>query len=88
MVVFQDIEDVEEWLEPLDYLAFWEAVAPYQLVLQDRDHCDGLIAGGIVDAKLVLDVLKILAAVELQTAFNLTCRVHEPVAAQYLRRVH
>ena len=88
MVVFQDIEEVEEWLEPLDYLAFWEAVAPYQLVLQDRDHCDGLIAGGIVDANLVLDVLKILAAVELQTAFNLTCRVHEPVAAQYLRRVH
>lgn len=88
MVVFQDIEDVEEWLKPLDYLAFWKAVAPYRLVLQNRDHCDRLIAGGIVDAKLVLDVLKGLAAMELQEAFNLTCRVHEPVAAQYLRRVH
>lgn len=88
MVVFQDIEDVEEWLAPLDYLAFWDAVAPYHLVLQDRDHCDGLIAGGIVDAALILDVLKGLAAMELQEAFALPCRVHEPVTLQYLRRVH
>jgi hypothetical protein len=88
MVVFQDIQDVEEWLKPLDYLAFWKAVAPYHLVLQDRDHCDGQIACGIVGAELVLEVLKILAVVELQVAFNLPCRVHEPVAAKYLQRVH
>ncbi len=88
MVVFQDFEDVKEWLEPLDYLAFWEAVAPYQLVLQDRDHCDELIVGAIVDAKLVLEVLKGLAAMELQEAFCLPFRVPEPVAAQYLRSLH
>lgn len=49
MVVFEDIQDVRDWLDPLDYIAFWEAVEPYRLVLQDRDHCDDLIASGAVE---------------------------------------
>ena len=48
MVVFQDIQDVEEWLAPLDWIAFWEAIAPYRLGMDDREHCDGLIAGGML----------------------------------------
>ena len=88
MVVFEDIQDVEEWLEPLDYVAFWDAVAPYFLTLQDRTHCDGLIAGGEVSTDLILSVLKGLAVMELRTAFNLHDRIHEPPVAKYLTSVH
>lgn len=88
MVVFQDIQDVEEWLAPLDYIAFWEAVAPYSLGLQDRDHCDGLIAGGKVTPALLLEVLKIMATSELRIAFNLKDRIIDPPAAYSLRSVH
>ena len=88
MVVFQDIQDLEEWLEPLDYIAFWDAVASYNLTLQDRDHCDGLIAGGDVTADTILKVLKGLAVMELRTAFDLQDRIPEPIVAQYLTSIH
>lgn len=88
MIAFQDIQDVEEWLKPLDYIAFWEAVAPYNLGLQDRDHCDGLIAGGKVKTELVLEVLKIMAVMELRVAFNLKDRIAEPPVAKYLMSIH
>jgi hypothetical protein len=88
MVVFQDIQDVEEWLEPLGYIAFWEAVAPYNLSLLDRDHYDGLIASGKVDSEQWLSALKIMAMMELRLMFNLKDRIAEPVTAQYLRSIH
>jgi hypothetical protein len=88
MVAFRYIQDVEEWLQPLDYIAFWEAVAPYGFVLLDRDHYDGLIAGGEVNGALVLHGLKILATMEFRTAFDLKHRITEPPVAQYLKSVH
>jgi hypothetical protein len=88
MVAFQDIQDVEEWLEPLDYTAFWEAIAPYNLGLDDREHCDGLIAGGIVTADWLLTALKFMAVMELRIAFGLKDRQHEPPVAKYLMSVH
>ena len=78
MVVFQDIQDVIEWLEPLDYVSFWEAVAPYNLILQDRDHCDGLIARGEVKPGLILEGLKYMAEAELTDAFGLSDRFYHP----------
>ena len=36
MVIFEDIQDVEEWLEPLDYVAFWDAVEPYFMRSEER----------------------------------------------------
>ena len=81
MVIFEDIQDVKEWLAPLDYLGFWQAVAPYNLALQDRDHCDDLIASGDVEPSLVLDVLKGLAEMELAEAFDLKWRVYHPYAS-------
>jgi hypothetical protein len=88
MVVFQDIQDVEEWLAPLDYIAFWEAVAPYDLGLQDRDHCDGLIAGGKMNADRLLSVLKTMAMMELRIAFGLKDRIPEPPEARWLASIH
>ena len=82
MVLFDDIQDVREWLDPLDTIAFWEAVEPYPLTLQDRDHCDALIASGTVDARLILDVLKGLARAELARSFNLKDRIcHRDIPA-------
>jgi len=78
MVIFKDIQYVEEWLAPMDYIAFWEAVEPYNLILQDRDHCDEQIASGLVEQSLVLRVLKGMAENELARKLNLKDRIHHP----------
>ena len=49
MKIFKHIDEVEAWLEPMNYLEFWTAIAPYNLVLQDREHCDAQLAAGEVD---------------------------------------
>lgn len=77
-MIFEDIDDVEEWLEPLSYIEFWEAVAPYNLTLQDRDHCDDLITKGEITTDLALDVLKGLTVQELRRAFGLKDRAFHP----------
>lgn len=89
MVVFQDIEDVEEWLEPLDYIALWEAVAPYALFsIDDREHCDGLIAGAKVKPATILKGLKGMALLGLRDKFGLTHRRYEPLSHQAIRSIH
>ena len=88
MVVFEDIQDVEEWLAPLDYDRFWEAIAPYGLGLDDREHCDGLIAGGVATTEWLLSALKFMAVMELRIAFDLRDRIPEPLVAKYLMSTH
>lgn len=88
MVEFEDIQDVEEWLAPLDYIDFWSAIAPYRLGLDDRPFCDGLIAGGNMTEDKLLDTLKALAVMELTAIFDLRDRIRVPLAAQYLTSVH
>ena len=56
--MFEDREEVEEWLEPLDYEAFWQEIADLPVSIQSRESCDAQIARGIVDEALVLRVLK------------------------------
>jgi hypothetical protein len=89
MVIFQDIQEVEEWLEPLDYIAFWEAIAPYDVItMADRDHCDGLIAGGKVKQDLILSCLKRVARNNLADCLGLKHRVRQTLAVQSLTSVH
>lgn len=88
MVIFEDIDDVVEWLVDLGYVAFWEAVAPYNLALQDRDHCDGLISSGEVPQALILKGLKMMARIELTEMFGLEWRIYEPPMAQYVTTTH
>ncbi|MDJ0826434.1 MAG: hypothetical protein QNJ16_13090 [Rhodobacter sp.] len=89
MVIFEDIEDVADWLEPKDYPGFWEAIAPYRVFASgDRAHCDGLIADGKIEQDLILDCLKAKARVELTRKLGLRPRIPEPVEAQYIRSVH
>ena len=86
--MFQDIEEVCEWLEPMDYIAFWDAVAPYGLTLQNRDFCDAQIASGRVPQALILGGLKGFARIELTQMFGLKHRIWLPPAAHSLRSVH
>lgn len=72
------IDDVDAWLEPMDYQSFWYAVEPLCLVLQPRDHCDEQIASGVVDEETVLDVLKYFARLELTKRRRLAWRTPTP----------
>ena len=78
MKQFKYIDDVEAWLEPMNYLEFWTAVAPYYLILQDRAHCDGQIASGEVDEATIMIVLKHMARVELTKRHGLKWKPATP----------
>ena len=65
MKIFRYIQDVDAWLEPMDYIAFWYAVEPFNLVLQPRDHCDEQIENGAAEKDDVLAVLKYMARDEI-----------------------
>ena len=69
---FKYIEDVDAWTAPMDYDGLWYAVAPYDLVLQPREHCDQQVAQGKADIDTVLDVLKYMVRLELTEKLNLT----------------
>ena len=78
MEKFKYTDDVEEWLEPMDYSGFWFAIEPYDLELQPRDHCDEQIASGVIDLDTVLDVLKYMARLELKEKLGLEMRMPTP----------
>ncbi len=75
---FKTIDDVVKWLEPMDYQGFWAAIAPYDLVLQRREHCDSQIASGEIDLETVLDVLKSMARMELTQRHDLHWKMPHP----------
>ena len=87
-MIFQDIQDLEDWLRPLDYVQFWDAVEPYGFSMQERDHCNELIAGGEVDPALIPGGLKFMAVLKLSASLNLKDRIREPISAQYLTNIH
>ena len=89
MVVFEDIQDVEEWLEPLSYEAYWEAIAFWNIYAgADRAHFDGLLASGVTTANTMLTCLKAEVRLTLTDRFGLKDRCFEPADAKFLRRVH
>ena len=72
--MFNDMEDVEEWLAPLGYAAFWDAAEGLELDLEPKASCDAQIASGSIDEATVLRVLKGLARLELVERFRLPAR--------------
>lgn len=78
MVMFKDRKDVEEWLAPLDYDAFWREVAVFEPAIEPREICDRDIAEGIVDEPTVLAVLKRAVRLELIDRFGLRPRDRMP----------
>lgn len=71
---FKYIDDVEDWLEKIEYQDFWTALAPYDIAIQCRNDCDRQIASGGVDEDMVLAVLKYTACQDLTKRHNLIAR--------------
>ncbi|MCV6576164.1 MAG: hypothetical protein OIF58_10565 [Cohaesibacter sp.] len=75
---FRYIDDVETWLEPMDYQGFWVAITSLELDLQPRAHCDQQIRDGEVDQVTVLRVLKSMARIELTDRHRLEWKQEAP----------
>lgn len=89
MVVFEDIQDVEEWLAPLGYEAFWQAIDPWGIYEgADRAHFDAVLQNSVTDTETMLICLKAEVRIELTARFDLKDRRYEPPDAKYLHRVH
>lgn len=72
------MQDIDEWLEPMDYQGFWVAIAPLDFVPQRKEHCDEQIASGVVTEACVLDVLKYITRLELTAQLDLKRRPVTP----------
>ena len=89
MMIFQDIQDVEEWMAAQSYASIWQAAKPWSLFDEEhRQHCDELIASGNVQADTILEGLRIMVRLAMTERFGLKDRVYEPSDAQYLHSVH
>ncbi|WP_299587657.1 hypothetical protein [uncultured Tateyamaria sp.] len=71
----ETFEDVDEWLAPMGYDAFWDAIIPLGLYgADDRAHCDHTLATGIADMETVMTVIKMFAREALVRQFDLPFR--------------
>lgn len=61
MQKFRWIDDVENWLRPMNYEQFWCEIRPHCLSMHTRSECDNDIAHGAAAAD-VLVVMKAVAA--------------------------
>lgn len=75
---FRHIDDIVDWLEPMDYEEFWTEIQPYCLVMLPREKCDRDIEGGAVDEETVLYVMKTFARMELASILKLKWRIDVP----------
>ncbi|MCP4195978.1 MAG: hypothetical protein GY762_02415 [Proteobacteria bacterium] len=83
MKQFKTIDEVDDWLEPMNYREFWCAIKPYCLVLPPADGCDDQITSGEVELVTILDGLKYLARIELTKRHGL----HTKLATPWLKLV-
>ena len=84
MAMFEDRDDVEDWLATLDYKAFWREAGLFKLELPaTRASCDEQIASGAVDEALVLRVLKGFARLDLVDRYQLRARLPESMMRRH-----
>ena len=74
--------DIEDWLEPMDYETFWEEIRPYCLVMLPREKCDADIESGVYE-ETVLHVLKNFARLELASILKLEWRCDVPFMSMH-----
>ena len=75
MFDFETYEDVEAWLAPMGYEAFWDAIMATGLYRpEDQAHCDRTLAQGVADMETVMSVTKRLALTRLVEQFDLPFR--------------
>ena len=60
---FNFVDDIEDYLEPMDYETFWHEIKPFGLLLIPKEKCDTDIASGAVMEEDALDVLKSIARI-------------------------
>ena len=79
MPPFDYIDDVKDWLEPLGYDAFWQAVMPLGLFEdEDRAHCDQCLHDGVTDMGTMMEAMKAIAKLELTIQLDLQYRPAAP----------
>lgn len=79
MLMFEDEEELEEWLEGLDYEAFWKAIVAMPYVsIEERYAFDAQIARGVATEDEVLDGLKAFAQIVIAQAQDLLPRFIDP----------
>ena len=79
MMVFDDEDELEDWLDTLDYEGFWNAMEAFPYVQIDgRAAIDAQIASGTLDQAEVLDGLKAFAQVAIAEAQDLLPRIIAP----------
>ncbi len=78
MKKFKYVQDIDDWLDLMNFDEFWYAVEPFDLVLQEREHCEEQIASGDSDEQTVLSVLKYMVRRELAEKHGLKRRPITP----------
>ena len=87
MMFFDDEDELEEWLDGLDYDGFWKAMETFAYVQIDgRAAIDAQIAEGTLNQAEVLDGLKAFAQVAIAEAQDLLPRIIEPLGPSM--RIH
>lgn len=85
MVDFRYVDDVRNFLKPLGYASFWDAMAPYGIFdAADRAHAERLLVKEAVPMASLMTCLKNIARLELEARYNLPERTPEPPARKRL----
>ena len=76
---FSDVQDLREWLEPMGYEEFWNAIAPFKITnIIPREISDHDLRNGNSDLETILYGLKGMAENELTIRLNLDHRIEAP----------
>ena len=70
LIRFKTINDVENWLDPMDYDGFWHALAHLGLDISEKSHCDEQIKSG-ANKDTVLNVMKAFTRIEFTQSLKL-----------------
>lgn len=68
---FQSSNDLEAWLDGLDYKSFWHAIVAHAVELPPKTQCDAMIAEGGVTLHVMLSNLRSMAANQIGQRYNL-----------------
>lgn len=75
---FDCLNDIEAWLEPLTYEAFWQAVKPHCVQLQPKQEYDALIADNVLSEEQVMTIIKRSVVMKLADRYNLEWEDRRP----------
>lgn len=68
---FRSSNDLEAWLDGLDYKSFWQAIVAHAVELPPKTECDARIAEGGVTQHVMLSNLRSMAADQIEQRYKL-----------------